>query len=308
MGIDDKLYNADLFGAPMKPKAGKLATKFTYPPLTLLDARQGYWADRKRRWKALGIESEIGRPNGSSVDSRTVFAIKTGDDTFGNTSIFDPVLTELIYSWFTAPGALILDPYAGGSVRGIVASVLGRRYYGIELRPEQIEANKAQADSICEGNIPLWIAGDAEAKLPGAPPADFVFSCPPYGSLEVYSDLDADLSNMSEGDFEDKYRKIIALAAKSLKQNRFACFVVGNYRRKTGDYYDLAGLTISAFGDAGCKYYNEAILVTQFGTAPRIVENSFTPSRKMGKVHQNVLIFVKGDPRAATAWITEAEE
>src|SRR5688572_4612648 len=49
------------------------------------------------------------------------------------TSIFDPVLCELIYRWFVPPGGLVLDPFAGGSVRGIVAAMLGRRYVGVEL-------------------------------------------------------------------------------------------------------------------------------------------------------------------------------
>src|SRR6185312_2502284 len=60
------------------------------------------------------------------------------------TSIFDPVLCEIAYRWFCPPGGLVLDPFAGGSVRGIVAAKLGRRYLGVDLRPEQIEANRAQ--------------------------------------------------------------------------------------------------------------------------------------------------------------------
>lgn len=48
-----------------------LADRFLVPPFSVLDARQGYWQDRKRAWIALGIESELGRggdivPNGSS--------------------------------------------------------------------------------------------------------------------------------------------------------------------------------------------------------------------------------------------------
>jgi hypothetical protein len=31
------------------------------------------------------------------------------------------VLCEIAYRWFSPPGGLILDPFAGGSVRGIVA-------------------------------------------------------------------------------------------------------------------------------------------------------------------------------------------
>ena len=64
------------------------------------------------------------------------------------TSIFDPVLCELIYRWFCPLGGAILDPFAGGSVRGIVAAKLGRNYTGIELRAEQIEANREQAARI----------------------------------------------------------------------------------------------------------------------------------------------------------------
>jgi len=41
--------------------AGSLAERFGVPPFTVLDARQGYWQDRKRAWLALGIESELGR-------------------------------------------------------------------------------------------------------------------------------------------------------------------------------------------------------------------------------------------------------
>src|SRR5262245_16475161 len=56
------------------------------------------------------------------------------------TSIFDPVLCEMAYRWFTPPGGLVLDPFAGGSVRGIIASMLGRRYVGIDLSATQLAA------------------------------------------------------------------------------------------------------------------------------------------------------------------------
>ena len=40
---------------------GSLVDRFGVPPFTILDARQGYWQDRKRAWLALGIKSELGR-------------------------------------------------------------------------------------------------------------------------------------------------------------------------------------------------------------------------------------------------------
>jgi len=38
-----------------------LADRFVVPPFSVLDARQGYWQERKRAWLALGIKSELGR-------------------------------------------------------------------------------------------------------------------------------------------------------------------------------------------------------------------------------------------------------
>ena len=38
-----------------------LVELFGAPPFSVLDARQGYWQERKRAWLALGIQSELGR-------------------------------------------------------------------------------------------------------------------------------------------------------------------------------------------------------------------------------------------------------
>lgn len=38
-----------------------LADRFIIPPLSVFDTKQGYWQDRKRMWKNMGIKSEEGR-------------------------------------------------------------------------------------------------------------------------------------------------------------------------------------------------------------------------------------------------------
>jgi hypothetical protein len=55
--------------------AGSLAGKFGIPPFSVLNAREGWWQDRKRAWLALGIKSELGRgeqliPNGGGSDRK----------------------------------------------------------------------------------------------------------------------------------------------------------------------------------------------------------------------------------------------
>jgi hypothetical protein len=228
----------------------------------------------------------------------------------GGTSIFDPVLCELAYRWFCPPGGLVYDPFAGGSVRGIVAAKLGRRYFGIDLRPEQIEANRLQAERICRDceHQPEWLEGDSAEGSWTEERSDFLFSCPPYGDLEVYSDDPRDISTMPYEAFLGALRLAIRNGARLLKDDRFACFVVGDFRdRKTGAYRGFIGDVIQGFEQAGLLLYNEAILVTAAGSLPIRVRKQFESARKLGKTHQNVLVFLKGDPKKASAAIGQVE-
>jgi len=61
--IDD-LLNADEDGAG--PGAGSLAERFMVPPFSVLNARGGWWQERKTAWLALGIQSELGRGENSA--------------------------------------------------------------------------------------------------------------------------------------------------------------------------------------------------------------------------------------------------
>lgn len=562
--------------ARLDSAAGALQERFVIPPFSVLDARQGYWRERKNIWLALGLVSEAGR------DDRLIFHEARGGSvsqrisgTAHGTSIFDPVLAELAYRWFTAPGARVLDPFAGGSVRGVVAAKLGRFYTGVDLRPEQVEENRRQWASLSEvpmaveatvpdntpeltpverigevwvkrddafawagcrggkvrtcrvladgarglvtagsrqspqanivaqmarrmgvpcrvhtpqgelspellaaqaagaeivqhpagyntvivararddaaargwteipfgmeceeaveqtarqvanipgdvrrllvpcgsgmslagiltglervgrtdlpvtavvvgadpekrldryapkewrsrvtlvpsgldyhahapatrlGTIELdpvyeakllpfvepgdcvwivgrrqtaeplsvgrsidpgWITGDSREVVPTLDgPFDFIFSCPPYGDLETYSDDPADLSNMKHEEFLGAYREVIKASVEKLADDRFACFVVGDFRDAAGVYRNFPGDTVTAFLDAGMRLYNEAVLATNVGSASLRAGGQFVKSRKLAKCHQNVLVFVKGDPKRATEWCGDIE-
>jgi DNA modification methylase len=212
------------------------------------------------------------------------------------TSIFDPVLCELMYRWFAPEGGTVLDPFAGGSVRGLVAASLGHPYTGIDLSRRQIEANRAQAGLLSpEAPVPEWIAADSRTALAGIQDGvDLVFSCPPYFDLEVYSDDPADISAMSYPDFAEAYDDIIAQAVGKLRRGRFAVFVVSEVRGPTGPYRGLVPHTIRAFERAGAAFYNEIVLVNSIGSLPIRITKQFEASRKIGRTHQNVLVFVKG--------------
>lgn len=278
----------DLFGNEVIEDV-LLRDLFIEPPFSVLDAKTGNWQRRKREWFKIGMKSEVGRKENMLKMSKTA--------SLGNkdTSIFDPALTELLYKWFVPENGTVLDPFAGGSVRGIVANYLGFKYTGIDIRQEQIDSNREQGLDILDiTNQPNWYVGDSNEVLNGFNKEfDFVFSCPPYADLEVYSDLEGDISNMDYVNFMKAYEEIIAKSCNLLKKGGYACFVVGEVRDKKGHYIGFVPDTIKAFEKAGLKYYNEGILLNAIGTASLRAPRIFGSNKKLVKVHQNVLIFIK---------------
>lgn len=194
----------------------------------------------------------------------------------------------------------VLDPFAGGSVRGIVAASLGHKYTGLELRKEQVDANIEQAKDIIEdaASRPEYFIGDSNVTLDSIDKNfDMVFSCPPYTDLEVYSNDPADLSNMEYNKFLEVYSSIIKKSVAKLKEDRFAVFVVSEVRDKKGFYRGFINDTIKAFENAGANYYNEIILVNSIGSLRLRAGRQFNSGRKIGRMHQNVLVFYKGNPK-----------
>jgi len=281
--------NLDLFGNVIVTDP-ILRDQFIEPPLSVLDNKSGNWQRRKKLWSSLGIKSEVGR------DSVVINMDTTKKDknSASYVSIFDPALCEVLYKWFCDENGSILDPFAGGSVRGIVANKLGYKYTGIDIRQEQIDSNREQGLDILEvDNQPNWYCGDSNEVLEGFNKEfDFVFSCPPYADLEVYSDLEGDISNKPYKEFLSLYESIISKSCKLLKNGGLACFVVGEVRDKNGNYIGFVPDTIRAFEKCGMKFYNEAILLNAIASAS-MRANGNMKSKKLVKVHQNILIFKK---------------
>lgn len=281
--------DTNLFGEQV-PRDVLLRDKFIEPPFSVLDTKQGGWQSRKRRWLELGIRSEVGRYAPvihASIDSEEL----KNDAEY--TSVFDPALCELMYTWFCPEGGSILDPFAGGSVRGVVAHYLQYKYTGIELRQEQVDSNYEQGASMLVGNIPTWICGDSDEVLDILEGEyDMIFSCPPYVDLEVYSDLPQDLSTMKYPVFIEKYRSIIEKSLRLLRSGGYAVFVVGEVRDKDGFYYDFVGDTKHIFVECGAKLYNDAVLLNSIASASMRTKQ-FEISKKLVKVHQNVVCFKK---------------
>lgn len=323
-----------------EPENGSLHDRFVVPPFSILDTRKGYWQARKKMWReAIGdlggtrndklIQSpeikykdlylstrkhreELGIGFGEYLEKYVSDEVKEREAKkvlSQGVSLFDPVLSEICCKWFTPyQGAKIFDCFAGDTQKGLVFGSCGFEFTGVELRQEQVDTNN---EVLAGRDLPVrYICDDGQNVAQHFKPnsQDLLFSCPPYYDLEVYSDHENDASNQpTYADFIQILRKAFTDAVGCLNDNRFAIVVVGDVRDKsTGFYYDFCGDVKQIFREAGVYLYNEIILV-ETGASTALRASRYMESRKVGKMHQNVLVFYKGDPHKIKAHFPKIE-
>jgi hypothetical protein len=313
-----------------KPPTHPLTERFVIPPFSVLDTRKGYWQKRKSAWRELiGDMGEsrndilIKSPEIKYKDlyQRTREHRKSLGIGFGEylekyvpdevkekeaskvlsqgVSLFDPVLSEIMCRWFTpAQGSKIFDCFAGDTQKGLVFGECGHEFTGIELRQEQVNVNSR---IIADKKLPIrYICDDGQnvSKHLNPESQDMLFSCPPYYNLEVYSSDPNDASNQKTyADFLKILRNAYSDSLKILKQDRFAIIVIGDVRdKKTGSYYNVVDDVKRVFIEQGIALYNEFILI-ETGASSALRAGRYMDTRKVAKMHQNVLVFYKGNTK-----------
>lgn len=270
--------------------SGALVDRYIVPPFTVLDTRQGYWQERAREW-----DVRIG-DYGESREGTLFRAKLINEKGLPDVSLLDPVLAEIICNWFlpTSGSSKCCDPFAGDTVFGYVCASKGNTFTGIELREEQARLNNERTSDFDA----KYICDDGRNIAKHLPPEsqDLVFSCPPYFDLEKYSDLPNDASNQDWDGFCSILHDALAGAVSCLKPNRFAVVVMSNVRGKDGFYLDICEKIKHTMAEAGAHLYNEMILVNAVGTGAVRAHNTFR-NRKVVRMHQEVLVFFKGNPK-----------
>lgn len=337
---DEAGGEGDGAGENGKPANGSLADRFVIPPFSILDTRKGYWQARKKAWRELIGDMGESRKDALITSPEIKYKdlyLKTREhrESLGlsfkeyldkyvseeekeceaskvlsaGVSLFDPVLSEICCRWFSpAPGAKIFDCFAGDTQKGLVFGQCGYDFTGIELRREQVDINNRV---IGGRGLPVrYICDDGQHVARHIEPnsMDLLFSCPPYYDLEVYSDLENDASN------QDSYEDFLAILTNAfkaalgcLKENRFAVIVVGDVRdKKTGCYYNFVDDVKRIFKENGAALYNELILI-ETGASTALRAARYMESRKVAKMHQNVLVFYKGNPKEITKHFPKIE-
>lgn len=309
-----------------EPENGSLNDRFIVPPFSVLDTRKGYWQARKKMWRSKVTSSDIG---GSREDTnikspeikykdiyqrtrkhreelgisfREYLDKYVPDDVkereaskvlAQGTSLFDPVLAEVVMRWFCPPNGSILDPFGGEQTKGIVAGALGLKYRGCEIRPDQVQLNSEATKDY--PNV-KYACGDSNniAEIITDRGFDLCFTSPPYYDLEVYSKEDMSALGTYE-EFMVQYENIFRQCVDMLSDGAFLVVKIGEIRNKqTGAYRNFVGDNISMFMRLGLTYYNEIIMV-ETGASTALRASRYMDSRKVAKMHQNILVFYKGN-------------
>ena len=302
-------------------------------PCSVLDQSNSKWQDRKKYWiERLNINDNVDSRVGTLTNSYFLnypktyscyinfknknkeqlsfeeFVEKFNPPEFEKekqnmaakgVSVFDPVLSELSCKWFSPYlGGKIFDCFAGDCFKGLVFALCGYEFIGIELRQEQVDSNINYCKKFSNLNL-KYICDDGQNvdKYFQKQSQDLLFSCPPYYNLEVYSNLPNDASNQK--DYCDFLKILDTAYSKSieiLKDNRFAVIVVGNIRNKQGFYYNFTNDIINIFNKNGMFLLNELILKEPVSIR-RFSSRRYFKSRKILKIHQNIFVFYKGNPK-----------
>jgi DNA modification methylase len=242
---------------------------------------------RLKQWRQLTNETGHtgSRAGAMRADHYSVFT--------GTHSIFACPLAEWILRRYGGPpGGYVLDAFAGGPPRALVAAVMGFHYVGFEIREEQIQENEDVLHELGLLKNVRYIHGDGRFLDGDLPMFDAAVTCPPYYDVERYSDLPSDLSNLATYAEFNAGIWFSALAhRKRMKPGSFVCIVVGNFRSaSTGELIDFRSDTVQNFRDAGFKFHDEIIVVKNAGSAARRAANAWR-TMKLVRQHEFVLVF-----------------
>jgi len=154
------------------------------------------------------------------------------------TKILPQVMGEFVER-LSAPGELVLDPFAGSGTVAVECALRQRRSINIDINPYALEVSQKKLAALCTGSLfesplveaQLCIRADARALPIRSGSVDAIVTDIPYADMIRYSDLSADLSTIEDYDaFLDALGLAFDEMVRVLKPNRYCAIFVADYR------------------------------------------------------------------------------
>jgi len=205
----------------------------------------------------------------------------------GKCSVFNPHLAQMVISAYCPLNAKIYDPFGGGGTRGYISTKMGHDYTGVEIREEEVNRINNQMK---EWNINFKMELGDSSSFKTDKKFNFCFTCPPYYDLELYSNMNEDLSNAKTyNDYLLMLKDVLKNTYNLLQEESLAVFVIGNFRNKKGNLEHLNGDLIRLAKEVGFNLWDEIIWQGASNVALTRC-GKFEVNRKCVRMHEYIII------------------
>lgn len=205
------------------------------------------------------------------------------DDSAGSTSYFGvmpPQVVENLLWFYTDPGAIVFDPFAGSGTTIDVAKRMGRRVWASDRKPS------TPTLPIREWDITTGWPDDAPNKV------DFVLLDPPYWQQAAgrYSDDPADLANMDLDTFNAAWSTVVETCAAHLADGGRLAYIISPTQQDDGTVVDHATQMADACDTFGLQIERRIIVPysTQQATGQQV--EWARDNKRMLKLYRDLVV------------------
>lgn len=245
----------------------------------------------------LGAEKikELGSKNARA------FAVSGKGCAKGALSHFPQNIGRTVLLFYSDPGDLVVDPFAGHNSRMELCVRELRNYVGFDLSKEFMVFNRKRADFLRKEFPGVSISlheGDSRVLPVNDGIGDFTITSPPYWDIEYYGDEEAQMGKCKT---YKKFLKSMSLVVKenfrTLKPGAFSVWFVNDFRRK-GVFHSYHSDIIRLGMDAGFLHHD--LLIVDFGPGIRdVFLNQAVDQQILPKRHEFGVVFKKPETKAA---------
>jgi DNA modification methylase len=212
-----------------------------------------------------------------------IWQFNSSDKDAGQQSYFGalpPQVVENLLWFFTEPGQIVVDLFAGSGTTVDVAKAMGRRVWASDIRGNHYSPH-----------LPIH-QHDVMAGWPSAAPkkADFVLLDPPYWSQAAgrYSSEPNELAEMSLAAFNDAWARIVATVVKHAK---LAAYIISpTHNINDGTVIDHATDMLALFKANGWHVRRRIIVPYQTQQATGANVEWARENRQMLKLYRDLVV------------------
>lgn len=205
------------------------------------------------------------------------------DDSAGSTSYFGvmpPQVVENLLWFWTEPGDIVFDPFAGSGTTIDVAKRMGRRVWASDRKPS------TPTLPIHEHDITTGWPADAPTKV------NLTVLDPPYWQQASgkYSDDPADLGNMDIESFRAAWSSVVKVCADHLAEGGRIAYIISPTQLEDGSVVDHATDMLTACVDLGLSVERRIIVPysTQQATGQQV--EWAREKRRMLKLYRDLVV------------------